>query len=77
MKKLSVFLCAMLLIFGMVGGASATLVDFESVTLGDYTSLDFGDFTMWFKDANVNAIPDPDENIRRREITFSVDYWNK
>ena len=63
MEKLLVFLCSILLVFGVVGGASATLVDFESTTLGDYTSLDFGDFTITAQDGKtwtvVGATPGP------------------
>jgi len=35
-----------------------------------------GDITLWFNQPFVLSLPDPDENIRRRQINLNVNYNN-
>lgn len=37
----------------------------------------YDDFVLRFEDADVNPIPDEDENIRRRNISVNTFYYNK
>jgi hypothetical protein len=46
MKTFSVFLCTLLLCFGIVGAANATLLDFDELAPGDYASLVYADVTI-------------------------------
>lgn len=41
MKKITVFLCAMLLVFGSIGIANAVTYDFNSIATGTYSETDF------------------------------------
>ena len=38
---------------------------------------DFGGYTLRFENADINNIPDTDNNIRRRNISINVMYYNK
>ena len=35
-----------------------------------------GTFAIWFNQPEILPIPDPDENIRRRQINFNCEYNN-
>lgn len=38
---------------------------------------EFDNFTLRFMDIITNSIPDPDNNIRRRNISVDIIYYNK
>lgn len=37
----------------------------------------YDDFVLRFEDADINPVPDEDENIRRRNISVNTFYYNK
>jgi hypothetical protein len=51
MRKVSVFLCAIVLVFGIVGSANATLYD-----MGDGTIYDKDTHLTWLKDVTMGGI---------------------
>ena len=77
MKKVLVFFCAVMLIFGMVSSAIASAIDFTSVTI-DYTSNSWSlgfEFTT-NKDIYVTALGFYDDNMDGLTESHEVGIYN-
>ena len=53
MKRLLVFLCAMIFVFGVIGSANAIILDFDSLPLGNIDGVNLGGVTITTVDGST------------------------
>ncbi len=56
MKRLLVFLCAMIFVFGVIGSANAIILDFDSLSLGNIDGVNLGGVTITTSDGSTEVI---------------------